>query len=301
MLWLGGNMAVAAAYAMGVRETPGDGSPADLSLEERTRARWNILHPNDFAAEYDRLLAEVDRRMRANREPSWRVFVVNVPRVTSAPVLRGVGRSRCVNGSVRFERCTFPPFDEGAVESGAPSLSGDDVLRIDKHVEAYGEHAARAVARANAAHPMQRYVLVDVAAALDALAWQKNDGRPTSRLPPALAALDPPPDARFYHADETGRVVQGGLVSLGGVHPSAIGQGLLAHELLVAMRAGVPGADPDALPWSEIIAADAVYRDPIRILRELYARPELTRALFQPCRLLGLGRAHIPPFDIKEL
>ncbi len=70
-------------------------------------------------------------------------------------------------------------------------------------------------------------------------------------------------DTRFYHVDRAGRRRAGGIVSLDGVHPSVIGQGLLAHEFLKVMKeAGVPGADPDRLPWPRIVASDTLYQDP---------------------------------------
>lgn len=52
--------------------------------------------------------------------------------------------------------------------------------------------------------------------------------------------------------------------------PTTTGYGVIAHEVLSAMKlAGVPGADPDALPWDDIVQADSLLTDTPKILSSL--------------------------------
>jgi hypothetical protein len=62
----------------------------------------------------------------------------------------------------------------------------------------------------------------------------------------------------------------GGLFGLDGVHPTTIGYGIIAHEVLKVMQsAGVPGADPTRLLWARIVSADSLIRDTPPILSSL--------------------------------
>jgi hypothetical protein len=87
-------------------------------------------------------------------------------------------------------------------------------------------------------------------------------------------------DTRYYDVDRSGRRKAGGLVSLDGVHPTAIGQGIIAHEFLKVMKeASVPGADPDKLPWPAIVASDTLYQDPIPLMEEVYEHEALAEVV----------------------
>jgi hypothetical protein len=51
--------------------------------------------------------------------------------------------------------------------------------------------------------------------------------------------LNPIPDSRFFQSDQTGRK-QGGIFSLDGIHPTTIGYGVVAQEIIQIMQlAGV--------------------------------------------------------------
>lgn len=63
---------------------------------------------------------------------------------------------------------------------------------------------------------------------------------------------------------------KGGIFGLDGVHPSTVGYGIVAHEVLSAFQAAsVPGADPDALDWNDIVANDSVLTMPPALLTTL--------------------------------
>ncbi|WP_437903765.1 hypothetical protein WME95_35455 [Sorangium sp. So ce327] len=294
LLWLGPNNAVGSAILLSVAATEDrpERRPASLSFDERTRAQWNLWMPDDFVAEYGELLDRVDTLMRRNESPGWRVFVANVPHVTIVPIATGVGDP--LPGLPRYyPYYTYPPLARGTrlIEAGAPHLTAADARRIDETVDACNAQLVRLIEEKNARHRAPRYHLVDVSGGLDRLAYRRTGGEPAYEFPAYFAAnVAPPMDTRFYHVDRAGRRRAGGIVSLDGVHPSVIGQGLLAHEFLKVMKeAGVPGADPDRLPWPRIVASDTLYQDPIPLMEEIYQYEELSYAVLSAYRYVFGG------------
>lgn len=94
-------------------------------------------------------------------------------------------------------------------------------------------------------------------------------------LPSALAQLNPQPDTRFFISDAGGRQ-QGGLFSLDGIHPTTIGYGILAQELIKVMElAGVKFLD-----GQRNIRSSPVEIDFARLLKEdsLIDKPPTTVA-----------------------
>ncbi|XYH95290.1 hypothetical protein ACMHYB_47015 [Sorangium sp. So ce1128] len=283
LLWLGPNNAVGAAILLSVAATEDrpDRRPVSLSFDERTRAQWNLWMPDDFVAEYGELLDRIDFIQRRNEHPGWRVFVANVPHVTIAPLAMGVGDP--LPGVPRyFPYYTYPPLAQGTrlIEAGAPHLTAAEARRIDATVDACNAQIERLLEEKNARHRERRYHLVDVSGSLDRLAFRRTGGEPSYELPAYFKdGVAPPMDTRYYHVDRAGRRRAGGIVSLDGVHPSVIGQGLLAHEFLGVMKeAGVEGADPERLPWPRIVASDTLYQDPIPLMEEVYEHEALAAA-----------------------
>ena len=65
----------------------------------------------------------------------------------------------------------------------------------------------------------------------------------------------------YYTVDRQSRMSAGGVFSLDGVHPTAIGHGLIAREFLDAFgKAGVPTVR--GLDWNGIVASDSLYSHP---------------------------------------
>jgi hypothetical protein len=67
---------------------------------------------------------------------------------------------------------------------------------------------------------------VDTCKMLEDLAYKRNNGQPPYKLPRELKFLYPPVNTKYYHADTEGKLKQGGLFSLDGVHPTPIGHGI---------------------------------------------------------------------------
>jgi hypothetical protein len=87
-------------------------------------------------------------------------------------------------------------------------------------------------------------------------------------LPPELVRLNEKlkrtVDTVYYTVDRTARMSAGGVFSLDGVHPAAVGHGLIAQEFLQVMeREGVKPVR--ALYWNAIAASDSLYANPIAL------------------------------------
>ncbi|MEQ8963180.1 MAG: hypothetical protein RLP02_35625, partial [Coleofasciculus sp. C2-GNP5-27] len=129
----------------------------------------------------------------------------------------------------------------------------------------------------------QDWYVFEMSGLLDRLASRRYIEDPQSRpdwwtkyeLPPELQMLSPVPDSRFFVSDRTGRV-SGGLFSLDGIHPTTIGYGLMAQELINVMQlAGVKfylgdgkseRSGPVRVDFRRLIRLDTLISDPPRSL-----------------------------------
>lgn len=292
ILWLGANNALGTIVDLKIVPTSNDPSRRPVDMTQPERVDYNLWHPDDFAAEYRELLDRVDAIMADNVAKDWRVFVGNVPPVTVAPLAKGVGDTVSLadpfgylgGGALYYRYYTYFIFDEDFAHTSDIKLTRDQVYHIDRTIAAYNQIISEVVKSKNASHrrkgKKQRYFIVDIAKLLLELAFKRNNGQPTYRLPPYLDGLSPKPNTKYYHATKRGRVEQGGIFSLDGVHPSAMGQGLLAQEFLSVMEAqGVVGAVPANLNWNQIVARDALWSHPISLMRELYQHERLAEVL----------------------
>jgi hypothetical protein len=124
------------------------------------------------------------------------------------------------------------------------------------------------------------WYLFDVAGMLDRLASRRYiesiPARPPwwseYQMPPELAALKPKLDSRFFAVDDQGARSQGGLFALDGVHPTTVGYGLLAQEMIhVMQQAGVtfflpdgktPRTGPVKVDFGRLLGYDTLISDP---------------------------------------
>ncbi len=273
----------------------------------------NIWAPEHFQRLLDAVvarLAKLTRKARANAPaPVRRLFIANVPHVTIAPVTRGISPDAKRHGGPErkngfYEYYThFWVWDDDFIQqpNAYRHLTREDARTIDGIIDDYN----RAIVAAAKKHGWH---VIDFCDALDRIAFRRNDGEPTYRLPDGLldaleanpatrhrvftiagdprrrALLDTrylrivpdvPDDGRRHGlTDDQVRTLHrkycGGLFSLDAIHPTTIGYGIIAHEVLKVMQAaGVPRADPDALPWADIVAADSLVVDPPRMLHHL--------------------------------
>jgi hypothetical protein len=296
VIWLGANNCLGTIIGLNINQTLNDPSrrPHTLPYFERDRYKWNLWHPEDFAAEYGEFLARLTAALSKNKAPNGKVFVATIPLVTIAPLAKGVGDTMEIKrkgaapgakGDIYFKYYTYFPFDEEFARKTSVQLSLNDAVHIDSCIREYNTTIKTLTENLPGFH------VVDMAAALDAMAWKRNDGNPTYQFPAFFDFLHPRVDTKYYHSDEQGRLRQGGIFSLDGVHPTAVGHGIMAWEFLKVMKAEkVQGANPDALPWAEIFRSDTLYSSPIRLMHEIYEHGRLAEHLVKLIKTFGRGK-----------
>lgn len=310
LLWLGANNALSTVTTLNINLTPNRRSyskfPHEYSHLERSHFGWNLWHPNDFQADYGEMLKRVDAVMQNNLEPDWKVFIGTVPLVTIAPIAKGIGETTALqvtkrtNGikepseSIYYKYYTYFPFQESFAFETNFYLTMQDAYFIDNCIREYNDFIYDEVERLNLKNGQQRYFIVDTCQMLEDLAYKRNNGQPPYELPKELKFLYPPVNTKYYHADRDGSIKQGGLFSLDGVHPTAIGQGLIAYEFLKAMQdAGVEDAAGNTvdrqLDWTGekgIIAADLLYSTPLKNMQEIYGKDTIGSIGFRISELI---------------
>ena len=249
----------------------GDGYD-DLELKEQFTV-WNPVH---FQAELDLVVEEI-KKIKARH-----VILGTVPHVTIAPIARGVG-TKVRRGSRYYPFYTRPWISTEDFDVGRdPHVTEQEARAIDSAIDQYNDAVARAVE--DARHDGLDWYLFEVAGLLDRLAARRYIEDPQARppwwrryeLPPELKTLSPEPDSRFFVAGPEGRV-QGGLFSLDGVHPTTIGYGILAQELINVMQqhAGVKfylgdgdteRNGPVRVDFGRLISRDTLISNPPRSL-----------------------------------
>ena len=244
----------------------------DMALKEQFTV-WNPVH---FQAELDLVVEEV-KKIKARH-----VILGTVPHVTIAPIARGVG-PKVRRGSRYYPFYTRPWIDTEDFDVGNdPHVTEQEARAIDAAIDQYNDAIAKAVE--DARNDGLDWYLFEVAGLLDRLAARRYIDDPQARptwwrkyeLPPELKSLSPEPDSRFFAAGPEGRT-QGGLFSLDGVHPTTIGYGILAQELINVMQqhAGVKfylgdgeteRTGPVRVDFGRLISRDTLISNPPRSL-----------------------------------
>jgi hypothetical protein len=270
VVMLGSNNALGTVLSLEPAWTPA--GYADLSLEDRlgARAGCNVWRPSAFAADWRDLAARL-RTIRAQH-----VIIATVPSVTIAPIARGTNKK--VRPDSRYFAYYTRPWitDEDFDPRYDPYLTVDEVRAIDSAIDSYNETIIATVRAARVAG--LDWYLFDLGGLLDRLATRRYVNSPWTQpawwepyeLPAALRRLDPVPNTRFFRSGPGGRT-DGGLFSLDGVHPTTIGYGILAQEVIKVLRvAGVefrdrhgdPRPDPVDVDFERLLRADTLVSSP---------------------------------------
>ncbi len=243
--------------------------PPKTALHEE----FSLWHPRAFEASY-RELAE-----RITSLTSARVFAATLPYVTVAPLLRGAGpRAYGPHGGHHEYYVHFYLREENPPKDSFDHLSVEDVLYIERHIDAYNE-AIRSIAKEKG------WRVVELAGLINGLSG-RGDYTPDAYLrnfldddDHPLLELSPPPRMELFRVDESGNRIAGGLVSLDCFHATTCGLGLMAELFVRAFReAGVEFRTSDGrklnpesvrLPWERIIAVDHLINNPPRLWIDL--------------------------------
>jgi|GEM_PF-523999 len=317
VLFLGANNALGTVLHMELRQDLSDPA-AYAAADHRARMNINLSSLEQFEADYSHLLAELtdilDSPTHRAKTPNWQVFIGTVPAVTVAPIAKGFGASTRIDdpfgvvegGATYFERYAYVILEEDEVMRGVtPHLTREQAIEIDTRIAGFNAIIRRLVEETNTRLDRPRLHIVDTAGALLRAAIKRNGGRPTYPFPEGLlqaftsdevlrrydaerATVQLPdgpaliPTTKYYRA-ENGRVHEGGLFSLDGVHPSAIGQGILADEFAAVMRAnGVHFRK--RLNWAGIVRSDSLSWKPLNLIEEIFQHSELATFIFRALR-----------------
>jgi len=267
---LGSNNALGSVLSLEPAWTPSN--YAKLSPAERAKARQgcNLWRPSAFEADWADLVAGL-RTIKAQH-----VVVATVPSVTIAPIARGT-HQKVRPDSRYFPYYTRPWVDDDDFDPRHdPHLTEDEVRAIDSAIDSYNETIIASVREAR--EDGLDWHLFDMGGVLDRLAVRRYINSPWARpawwtpyeLPDALTRLDPVPNTRFFRAGPTGRT-DGGLFSLDGVHPTTVGYGILAQEVISILssagvefrdRHGSPRTGPITVDFDRLLRADTLVSDP---------------------------------------
>ncbi|APE04798.1 hypothetical protein BM528_02615 [Alteromonas sp. RW2A1] len=282
-LWLGANNALGTVLSLSIQQTPNDPERV-LKASREERSKWNLWHPNDFKAEYTALLDKVVDAMQENKEADWKVFVGTVPLVTIAPIAKGMGEKRVITDPSRpekkalyYEFYSYFPLSDSAAKDCGKYLPFRDALFIDKTIVEFNRIITTLVAKKNKDLGREHFHIVDIGRDLTDMAWKRNFGEPSYPFPEALQFIYPPIDTKYYDTSPDGDIASGGIFSLDGVHPTAIGQGIIAEEFLKAVKEARPEENVKSLDWQKIIASDSLRAKPITLMRELYEHDKLVK------------------------
>jgi hypothetical protein len=284
ILFLGANNALASIVSLQIVQTPNDADyrPHKLNYYQRKDKKWNLWHPVDFELEYEELIARVNGIM-SKKKDGWNVFVGTIPLVTICPLIKGVGESHFVEREGRdcvyFKYYTYFPYEEDFATQSNLYLSFQDALFIDDCIRQYNQSIRKIIAMYNEKNGREAYHVVDICNALNEMALKRNDYNPTYKYPDYFTNKYPRVDTKFYNVDRQGNLKQGGLFSLDGVHPSAIGQGLLAYEFLKTYDKVYDTGLKDTMNWNEIFNSDSLYSKPISLINEIYQHDNFTNKI----------------------
>ena len=304
-LWLGANNALGTVLDLEVRQTSNDGTkfktgPENVSFEERRKENCNLWHPDDFRVEYQFMFDKVVKILENNpHNVDYKVFIGTIPLVTICPLVKAVGESsdrediKVTSWKVNtanpapmgieelnkgeeepvFYAKYYPYFVfADNFDINTPHLNRNQIVHIDNCIRMYNRIIQEIVAEANKKIGAKRFYLVDLSTALSSMAVKRNHHNPTYEYPDYFRFIYPTIDTRYYGTTRDGQIKAGGLFSLDGVHPTAIGQGLIAYEFLKVMKVAgsFKGIVQNAVPWKKVFENDTLYNQPIGLLGELY-------------------------------
>ncbi len=317
ILWLGANNALGTVLDLKINQTSSDGTafingPDSVTYQERLEKKWNLWHPEDFRVEYKFMLDKVVDIMENNpNDTDYKVYIATIPLVTICPLIKAVEKAGRADRKVDewpVNQNVPAPMDMsqlGAMKSDTVSygkyypyflfednfditlnhLNQNEVLHIDDCIRKYNRIIQELVAEANSRLGKPRFYLVDIATALSDMALKRNNYDPKYEFPDYFKYSYPKVDSRYYGVTHDKQIKAGGLFSLDGVHPTAIGHGLIAYEFLKVMeKAGAfttPGRIQDAIDWKEIFESDTLYSNPIGLLGEIYDNPDFKTWIYK--------------------
>ncbi|MBF2063982.1 MAG: hypothetical protein IGS39_06085 [Calothrix sp. C42_A2020_038] len=240
----------------------------DMSVNDK----YTVWRPTHFKAEFDLLVQEI-KQIRARH-----VIVATVPHITIVPFARGVG------GKARSQSRYFPYYtlpwiqDKDFNPNKHPHITENEARAIDCAVDQYNSTIVEAVRQARLEG--RDWYLLELCGLLDRLASRRYIEDPSARpnwwdevggeyqLAPELKAISPALTSSLLRTEPGKGRTQGGLFSLDGIHPTTVGYGIMAQEIIKIMQlAGVKFYEEDGqtiregkvrVNWQHLVAQDSL-------------------------------------------
>ncbi len=217
------------------------------------------------------------------------VFVPTIPYVTIPPAIRGVNTDQSNSFDGYFDYyARFWIWDEDFDPEKHPHLTRDNAILLDQIVDEYNQIIKKVGDEFD-------YTVVPIGRYVRAAARRRHRNGDIQPFPEGfITALKENPKTSYLVnnnnetkistdyirlEEDTRRIMQGGIFSLDGLHPSTIGYGLIANIYKQSMQKhGVKFEHP--IDWDFVIENETLITDPPALLGDL-------RKLL---RLLSLGR-----------
>jgi lysophospholipase L1-like esterase len=266
IIFIGANNALGALIDLKVRWS----GPGYDTLDGKSA--FNVWRPADFISELDALAAQ------AEAVNAQHIIWATVPHVTIAPIARGVS-TKVRPGSRYFPYYTRPWIEDSAFDASVdPFITANQARAIDSAIDQYNDAITETVRAAR--QEGLDWLLMDTCGLMDRVAARRYildvSARPPwwtpYKFPPVVAALNPPPDSRFFASGPDGRTA-GGIFTLDGVHPTTTAYAILAQEFINVMTAagvvfygpnGEPRVPPIQVDFDRALARDTLINDPPR-------------------------------------
>jgi hypothetical protein len=249
---LGANNVLGVAVRLEVKWS-GDGFDDPTKL-----GQYTVWRPSHFQQELNLVVDQV-RKVRA-RTVIW----CTVPHITIVPLARGVGK-KIRDGSRYFPHYTYVFIKDDQFNPKVdPNFTAEEARAVDSAIDQYNEGIIKVVDQGRQQGLDWR--LMDLAGLLDNLAHRRYHEMPADLRPPwfkpyplpaPIDQLAPKPNTLFFRSSAKGRT-HGGLFSLDGVHPTTIGYGIIAQEMLNVMWP----ANPPQVDFARLAGEDSLISNP---------------------------------------
>lgn len=280
VVMIGANNALRSVINLDATWTDDSGDHRD----PKKKGRFTVWQPKHFKEELAALVPLLDEIQAEN------VILSTVPHVTIPPITKGItpgsGGGKVTVGSRYFEFYARP-WVQSFDYRDDPCLTAGQARAIDSAIDDYND-AITEVVRTKRAQG-KRWFVLETAGLLDRLAARRYLDDKAARpswwdsvggaypLPDALAQLGV--DSRFFSADAQGRT-QGGLFSLDGIHPTTIGYGIVAQQVINVMHIagvkfkfgnGIERPGPVAVDFDRLLRLDTLMSAPPHLAQGLLA------------------------------
>jgi hypothetical protein len=249
IVFLGANNVLGSVVSLEVRES----TPKDLAEPFPPNRTANVYTPEHFKRLMETLMTQL-----AGIGNIRNIFFGTTPSVTIPPVSNGVGGRLASDLGLQspygaedhpewyrryFKYYTRPWIDDDHFSERDPHLKAKEIIEIDRIILQY-KHILQDLVGQHRAQGASWHV-IDLHWTLERMAFRRYQ-ESDAPSPPEWTAYQMPEeymdlklDTRFLKARQ-GRRTAGGLISLDGIHPTTVGYGIAAQEVMDVMHnAGV--------------------------------------------------------------